>query len=77
VGQPQPPLLGLAPHLDDGLDPVVAPEVVLLGLGLDRADDGVEEVADLEPDLFDLGRKGEVDGHPASLPENLTRRSSI
>ena len=63
VRQPETPLLRLAPTLDDCLDPVVAFPSVLVGLTLERAHFRIEEVAHPGPDLFDMGRECEVNGH--------------
>ena len=66
VRQPETPLVcGLA-HLDDAFDEALA--IVFVDALLDWTHDCVDEGARLVPDLFELRREAEIDGHDGSRP---------
>ncbi len=78
VRQPETGRLGVLPHLQQELEVVAALDLLgVADLLLAGTDDGLDELAHLEPDLFELGTEGEVDRHgrpPGRLPITLPLR---
>jgi hypothetical protein len=66
VREPEPRVACGDAHLDDRLDEEAAVALAFGDLRLGRADDRGDEVANLQTERVDLGRKAEVDGQGAA-----------